>query len=135
MRQTAVLSLLMFLLLCGSANAQQSIIGKWEGYSPDGDIISYEFKKDNTVSWILDRPSFPGPITARYTVDYSTKPIQLNMSDFSYELMKDLRFIGIVEFLSPTKIKIDGVRAKVGDDEVKRPEKFSWQAIEFDKVE
>lgn len=135
MRQTAILSLLMLLLLCGSASAQQSIIGKWEGYSPEGDIISYEFKEDNSVIWILDIPNFPGTITARYTVDYSTKPIQLNMSDYSYDLLKGFKFVGIVEFLSPTKIKIDGVRAKEDNDEVKRPERFTWQAIEFDKVE
>ena len=134
MRQTTALSLLMLLLLCGNAKAQEEVVGKWEGHSPEGDIISYEFKEDNSVIWNLDRPGFPGPVTARYSVDYSTKPIQLDMFGFSFGPLKEARFIAIVEFLSPTKMKMDGIRIKA-DSNQERPKEFTYQAIEFSRIE
>ena len=134
MRQIAVLGLLIFLLLCSSATAQEEIIGKWEGESTFGDKLSYEFKEDNTVVWILDKPTFPGPITARYSVNYSTKPVQLDMFEFSFEPLKGIKFIGIIEFLSPTEMKMDGVRADVEGDR-ERPTDFTDDTIEFKKVE
>ena len=134
MRQTTALSLLMLLLLCGNAKAQDEVIGKWEGQTLEGDIISYEFKEDNSVIWNLDKQSFPGPITARYSVDYSTKPIRLDMFEFSFELLKETKFVGIVEFPSPKKMKIDGVRVEA-DSNDERPKEFTWQAIEFSRIE
>jgi len=134
MRQTTALSLLMLLLLCGNAKAQEEVIGKWEGHSPDGDRISYEFKEDNSVTWNLDKPGFPGPVTARYSVDYSTKPIQIDMFEFSFESLKGVRFIGIVEFISPKKIKIDGTRIQA-DSKEERPKEFTYQAVEFSRIE
>jgi hypothetical protein len=133
MRQIAVLGLLMLLWSCASAKAED-IVGKWVGKAPEGYEISYEFKEDNSVIWNLDRQGFPGPIKAHYSVDYSTKPIQLNMSDFSVDMLKGVQFVGIVEFLSPTKIKIDGARA-TAEEVDKRPKEFTGRAIEFDKVE
>lgn len=134
MRQTAVFSLLMLLLLCSGANAQDDIIGKWEANPPFGDKLTYEFKEDHTLTWDVDRPTFPGPITARYIVDYSTKPAQLDMFEFSFEPLKDIRFIGIIEFLSPTQMKMDGIRVEEGISE-ERPKEFTRNTIEFTKVE
>lgn len=133
MRQTAILSFLMLLLSFSSAMAED-IIGKWEGSSSFGDSISYEFKEDHTVIWIVHKPTFPGPVTARYSVDYSAKPIQLDMFEFSFEPLKDIKFIGIVEFLSPTKMKMDGIRVEAGGSR-ERPKEFTNDAIEFSKVE
>ena len=133
MRQTAVLSMLMLFLLCTSAKAED-IIGKWKGKTPEGDVISYEFKKDNSVTWNLDKKDFPGPVTAHYSVDYSTKPALLDMSEFSIRPLKGILFVGIVEFLSPTKMKIDGVQVRASGVD-KRPKQFTRRAIEFDKIE
>jgi hypothetical protein len=133
MRQTAVLSFLMLLLLSAGAKAEE-IVGKWEGKTPQGEAITYEFKEDHSVIWNLDSPGFPGPITAKYSLDSSTEPMQLDMSDFSVGMLKGVQFVGIIEFLSPTKIKIDGIQA--GSDELdKRPKQFTGRAIEFSKVE
>ncbi len=133
MRQTAILSFLMLLLSFSSAKAED-IIGKWEGGSSFGDSITYEFKEDNSVIWVVHRSTFPGPITARYSVDYSTKPIHLDMFDFTFEPLKDIKFIGIVEFLSPTKMKMDGIRVEAGGSR-ERPKEFTKDTIEFNKVE
>lgn len=134
MRQIAVPGLLILLLLCSSAMAQEDIVGKWKGESSFGDKLSYEFKADNTVVWIVDKPTFPGPITARYTVDYTTKPVQLDMFEFSFKGLKGIKFMGIVEFLSPTKMKMDGIRAEMKSDK-ERPTEFTNDTIEFEKVE
>ena len=134
MRKTAVMSFLVLLLLSASAMAEE-IIGKWVGKTPEGFAISYEFKEDNSVIWSVDTKGFPGPITARYSVDFSTNPIQLDMFDYSYGSLKGLKFIGIVEFLSPTKIKIDGLRVKEEGSKTERQKIFTARAIEFSKVE
>jgi len=114
--------------------AEGDIVGKWKGESSFGDKLSYEFKADNTVIWFVDKPTFPGPVTARYTVDYTTKPVQLDMFEFSVDMLKGIKFLGIVEFLSPTKMKMDGIRAEIKSDK-ERPTEFSRDTIEFEKVE
>ena len=106
MRQTALFLFLLIMVSTVSAKAED-IVGKWEGKSPQGEKISYEFKADKSVIWNIDSDTFPGPITAHYSVDYSTKPVKLDMFDFSYAPMNAVRVLAIVEFISPTKIKID----------------------------
>ena len=133
MRQTALIFFLLMIVSSGSAKAED-IVGKWEGKSPEGATISYEFKADNTVIWQVDKPTFPKPITARYSIDFSTKPAKLDIFDFSYEPMKNARVFGIIEFVSPTKIKINADGGAAGSKNL-RPTSFNINTVEFNKVE
>lgn len=133
MRQTALFLFLLIILSAGSAKAED-IVGKWEGKSRQGVTISYEFKADNTVMWQIHRPKSPKPISARYSIDYSTDPAELDIFDFDYPAMAGVRLLAIVEFISPTKIKIDAVQSAPSSKDT-RPTRFSKETVEFDKVE
>ena len=133
MRQTALFLFLLIMVSTVSAKAED-IVGKWEGKSPQGEKISYEFKADKSVIWNIDSDTFPGPITAHYSVDYSTKPVKLDMFDFSYAPMNAVRVLAIVEFISPTKIKINAAGGAAGSKNL-RPTSFNINTVEFNKVE
>jgi len=106
------------------------ILGTWEGQAPNGDRVTYEFKSDSSVIWIVDSPRAPGRVSARYTIDCSVTPARLDISEFSEEGLKGLLFLGIVEFVSPDTMKLEGRPVRPESDQ-ERPRTFSEQAIAF----
>ena len=85
-----------------------SLIGKWVGHAPNGDKITYVFKPDDTVLWTVEATDFPGAVSAKYTVDYSTKPIHIDIFDFGLSALKDYILLGVIEFDSASRLRLYG---------------------------
>ena len=74
-----------------------NLIGRWEGLTPTGDVIRYDFRADHTVVWTVESPDSPGDITARYSVDASIEPHGIDIFDFDVQQLHGFRFLGIYQ--------------------------------------
>ncbi len=91
LRNTTVLFMLMALLF--SCQQKDELAGTWDDYK--GQII--EFKSNGEALWIFYSTASYDTITAKYTVDYSTQPAKLTLSDFSETELFGQTLYGIVE--------------------------------------
>ena len=126
----AVFSLILIAysnVLAGGKN-NFNLVGEWFGEAPNGDKVTYVFKKDGNVDWIIDtKVSQGGTIKAKYKTDSSKKPITIDIFDFDNEQMKNLHWVGIIKFIEKNKLLIRGNI----DSQVGRPTNFESEAIEL----
>jgi len=91
LRETVVLFTL--LVLFTSCQQNDELAGTWDDYK--GQII--EFKSNGEALWIFYSSSSYDTIKAKYTIDYSTQPAKLTLSDFSETELFGQTLYGIVE--------------------------------------
>lgn len=115
--------------VCAS-DSEKVILGKWTGKAPNGDKITYVFKQDNVVLWTVDAADYPGTVSAKYVIDDTTKPIHIDIFEFSHPSLNRFTFLGIIQFNETNKMILDG-RPVQGKGT--RLESFSKDAIEFSK--
>jgi hypothetical protein len=123
----------LFAQATAKTNQTRSLVGKWVGKAPNGDKITYVFKEDDTVIWTVDTANNPGSITAKYTVDYTTTPIHIDIFEFSFPSLKGYTFLGVLEFDGTSSFRLKGEPRKQGLG-AKRPERLGDDAILFSKV-
>lgn len=126
----AMIGILLLTLGCGNS---PNIVGKWIGTAPNNERITYHFKEDNTLIWTVDSPSAPGSTSAKYSIDYSTKPIQIDIFDFSFPPLKEVLFFGIIEFKGKDKMLFYGEPSRAMEGKTKRPKEFASDSIEFQR--
>ncbi len=85
--------LFTFMVLFTSCQQNDELAGTWDDYK--GQII--EFKSNGEVLWIFYSSASYDTITAKYTIDYSTQPAKLTLSDFSETELFGQTLYGIVE--------------------------------------
>lgn len=123
----------ILLLTFGCGKNSPSIVGKWVGTSPENEKITYHFKKDNTLIWTVDSPSAPFSTSAKYSIDYSTIPIQIDIFDFSFPPLKEFLFFGIIEFKGRDKMLLYGEPSNAAEGKTGRPKEFGSDSIEFQR--
>ena len=136
MKKQLLLSLTVLIFASGCAiggvkQPQQSLIGKWTGNLPDGYVFMIHFKDDKNVEGNI-KGAKGMEYTAKYTIDFSTKPISIDFFDFDNEQMKklqmeNLHWVGIIKFIEKNKLFF---RANV-DTQRGRPTNFDSEAIEL----
>lgn len=125
--------IVLFLLICGCATDSESIVGKWEGITPNKDRITYLFKDDNTLIWTVDSPEQPFSTSAKYSIDYTTSPIQIDIFDFSFPRLNEFLFFGIVEFKGSGKMVLYGEPVHSSAASIKRPQNFGRESVLFER--
>lgn len=110
-----------------------NIVGKWTATAPDGVKITYHFKSDGTVFWAGEHPSQGSFImSGKYVVDFTAKPNQIDMFDFSDPRYAGFMCFGIVEFRDDKRMLLEGTPSRGGK---RRPAKFGPDSLEFRKLE
>jgi len=125
----------MLLMTCGCDKDSPSIVGKWMGIAPDKEKITYHFKADNTLIWTVDSPDESFSTSAKYSIDYTTKPIQIDIFDFSFSPLKEFLFFGIIEFNGMDKLILYGEPSNATKGITKRPAMLGTDSIEFERTE
>jgi hypothetical protein len=108
-----------------------NLLGEWFAEAPNGDKITYIFKKDGNVDWIIDaKASQGGTIKAKYKTDSTKKPIAIDIFDFDLKQLKQFKFLGIISVKNKDTILMEG---KSGPKTFisHRPKVFSSKALEF----
>lgn len=123
----------ILLLTCGYGKDSPSIVGKWVGTAPNKEKITYHFKGDNTLIWTVDSPNHPFSTSAKYSIDYTTTPIQIDIFDFSFPPLKEFLFFGIIEFKGSDKMILYGEPSNAAGGATKRPKKFGTDSVEFER--
>jgi hypothetical protein len=109
-----------------------SIIGKWLGKGPSGEQVIFHFKEDSSAVWFVDAAGSPGPIQAKYKIDYSATPVKIDIFEFDFQQLKGVRLLGIIEFHSNNEMLLYGeyVEGQNGS----RPTKFGGDATLFTRA-
>ena len=124
----------IILLTFGYSLYASTIVGKWVGYAPDNVKISYQFDSNNSLIWTVDKPSGTFSTNAEYSIDYSAKPIRLDIYDFTYPQLKTFHFFGIVEFKDKGTMLLYGQPSDTTKQNATYPEEFAPDSIEFQRL-
>jgi hypothetical protein len=111
----------------------QSIVGTWEGSSPQGFDIVLTFRDDMTVTTHMksDRGDFKA--TGTYKVDFGEDPATLDILGLSIPDAGSIDFLSIIDLVSRDSMRVDGAMSRSGDRGV-RPTVFSDEAIKYTRV-
>jgi len=120
---------------CGSKETAKgpSIVGEWNGASSDGRSMTFAFKKDMAVVWTITSSSGTTSLDAKYSIDYTTKPVSLEIRDFKQPEVKKYIFWGVLKFEDSKHFHLDGEQHVIGAS-ASRPKKLTSNAILFSKV-
>lgn len=101
----------------------------WIGRDKDGEKITFVFKADNTFLWTDAKGD---SVSAKYELNFSTKPIQLDMFDFTPrfpEQKEDVRMRCILEFEGESRLRFNA------DSKGERPKEIYKDTTFFTKVQ
>jgi hypothetical protein len=104
------------------------LVGEWVGTPAPGTTVRYVFKTNGEVVWIVEENSkAPVRTEAHYTLDEGTGLRSLDIHDFDARQMRGIRLLGIMEPLTPSTFKFDGVPSNKGQ----RPPTWTTNALVF----
>jgi len=130
MKKQLLLSLTILLFISGCAirgiKQPQSLIGKWTGDLQNDAEFVMHFKDDKNMEGSI-KGAMDFEYAAKYSVDFSAKPITMDIFDFDNEQMGDLHWVGIIKFIEKNKLLIRGNIDSQGE----RPTNFESEAIEL----
>jgi hypothetical protein len=106
----------------------EQIIGSWAGETPSGDLVRYIFRADRSLVWTVETPDSPGDIAAKYSVNASAEPREVDIFDFDMPQLKGFRFLGIYRHEAGGELLFYG-EPRASDDAQPRPTHFSEEAI------
>lgn len=83
------------------------ITGDWSSTTPHGTTVSFSFKEDGTLLWVIEEAQSGQSTVAKYRLDPSTKPQSIELFDFEEGHMKGEKLRGIFELQSDGRLKLD----------------------------
>lgn len=83
------------------------IRGDWTFMAPDGTKVSFSFKEDGTVLWVVEEAQYAKTMIAKYRVDTSATPHVVEIFDLEETEMKGHVLHGIFELQSDGRLKLD----------------------------
>ncbi len=129
-KQLFLLSLVLLTVMSGCSmmgqKQPQSLIGKWTGtWQNDAEFLML-FKDDKNMEGSI-KGSMDFEYSAKYSVDFSTEPITMDIFDFDNSQMGDVRWLEIIKFIEKNKLLMRGNL----DSEGGRPSNFEYEAFEL----
>ena len=131
MKHVITLILVMFSL---TAVAQsEKLEGKWisESKSTDGEQITYQFEKDQTLKMFIDGKELPTEEPIAYKLIETKNRTEIEIEYVSSWNHSTEKMVGLIEFLNNGKIKMEFFPF---DEQVAKKNEFSKEAIVFKKV-
>jgi uncharacterized protein (TIGR03067 family) len=110
--------------------AQPSIAGEWTSTAPGGGIVSFSFKEDGTLLFVVEDLQTAQSTGGKYRLDPSTQPQGIELFDFEAGDLKGQRLRGLFEFQSDGRLKLDFQK----DPEAPALKEFSKEALVFSKA-
>lgn len=104
------------------------IVGSWAGRSQSGDLVRYDFRADGSVVWAVESADSPGDISAKYSVNTSAEPREVDIFDFDMPQLKGFRFLAIYRHEPDGALRFYG-EPRCPDAPEPRPHRFSAEAI------
>lgn len=134
-KQFIFLSFLLLVIASGCSimgmKKTESITGKWVGIHSEGVTVIFEFNEDNSMKFTV--PGYSEyDFTARYTVDFSTEPISLDLINVTPSGTLGSSCAAIIKFSEGNKMVFNGAFGNSGN--TTRPaefDKYSFGHIEF----
>ncbi len=83
------------------------VVGDWTGAAPGDSKVSFSFKADNTLLWVVEQPTSTMAVTAKYRVDTTVMPNVVEFFDFEEGEFKGATLRGFFELQSDGRLKID----------------------------
>ena len=117
----------------GAKKPQIDIVGTWNGKSHDGSPASMVFQKDGTVYITITVEGYNLSMGGKYTVDYTTEPVALDMRDIDLsEFGMVLYCPSIVAFPDPGRMTLYGMFAEY--DGTARPTAFNTRPTQMGEI-
>ena len=131
----------ILLLLCVVVNScsmmgtqkAESIVGIWNGKSPQGVDITLTFREDLSMTTNMKSSQGDFTIEARYRIDFAKKPIIVDIYDMNFPEGEGALYLGIAEFKDNTTMLFHGVFQQAGATE-NRPSTFGDDTLEYKRV-
>jgi len=83
------------------------LLGDWSGPAPGDAKVSFSFKEDNTLLWVVEEPNSAISTTAKYRVDTTVTPHVVELFDFEEGEFKGHTLRGFLELQSDGRLKVD----------------------------
>ena len=94
--------------IAGTPSANPSLTGDWVGAGPDGvDKISFSFREDSTLLWVVEDANSARSMRAKYRVDTSVTPNVVEFLDFEEGELKGQTLRGFFELQGDGRLKMD----------------------------
>ena len=105
MKQIFFIFLILVSISCAGTKMpnSKSLLGKWD--NKKGQIL--EFKPNGVALWIFYSETKKDTFTISYRTDFSTKPYQLDLTNFQTGMLKGKTLVGIMEFAQVNSFKFD----------------------------
>ena len=112
------------------AGAKSPLHGDWTGVGPDGAKVSFSFKPNNTLLWVVEDPGTTVSTRAKYRLNTIVIPHAIEIFDIQDGAARGEALRGIFELQSDGRLKLD---ASIGYRE--KPEQgFTDGAIIFSRA-
>ena len=83
------------------------LLGDWTAAAPGGATVSFSFKEDNTLLWVIEEPTSAKSTVGKYQVDASVTPHVVEISDLDQADLKGQTLYGLFEMQSDGRLKLD----------------------------
>jgi hypothetical protein len=117
----------------GAKKPQIDIVGTWSGKGHDGSPATMIFREDGTVSIMMTVEGYNLSLVGKYTIDYTTEPVALDMRDIDLsEFGMVLYCPAIVAFPDPQRMTLYGMFAEY--DGTARPTAFNPRPSQMGEI-
>ncbi len=124
----------IMLLFFGCSTHSPSIVGKWVGNAPDNVKVYSQFETNNSLVWTVKKSDGTFSMNAKYSIDDSTEPIQINIYEVTNTPIKDFQLFGIIKFKGNKKMLFYGESSNNKEGKGMYPKEFGSDSIEFLRV-
>lgn len=114
----AILTIITLFFFTSSFSQANKLKGAWD----NGNGQIFVFKKGGKALWIFYSENQRDTFHITYQSNFSSKPFQLDLSNFTSGPLKGKTLFGIVEFLGKSTIRFD---CEAGTNESIRPKEFN----------
>lgn len=89
------------------ASGPNPLLGDWTAAAPGGGKVSFSFKPDHTLLWLIEEPTSAKSTTGKYRVDTTITPHVVEISDLDQAELKGQTLYGLFELQSDGRLKMD----------------------------
>ncbi len=135
-RTLALLPLAALLVAACYGPDTSDLLGTWRGEDAQGNRLTFVFRDDSTVLWIVDVPAgtydtFP----IRYDVDLSEDPAHIGLRGIEGGPLAGMDMYGIIDLIGEDVLRMDLEPGPPGSDpDQVRPKDFGTHTVTFTRI-